>query len=132
MQEEGDFFDAIYYFVRLGVADSGALIAQVMDVKTGSVDDLLTPNRNLKIAGYKIKIIGNKPEVGIYFTNTATGARVKVDNSDIVVNNPSEVMIVTPALPVGTYKLEISTQYAVGSLLNAPRTALFNKTLTVQ
>jgi hypothetical protein len=32
----------------LGVVETGVLIAQVIDVKSGTVNDLLTPNRNLK------------------------------------------------------------------------------------
>lgn len=40
-----------------GVADSSLSIEQVTDVKTASVNDLLTPNRNLKIKGYKLKLV---------------------------------------------------------------------------
>ncbi|MDR1098757.1 MAG: hypothetical protein LBL57_11560, partial [Tannerella sp.] len=34
-------------------------MTQVTDVKTASVNDLLTPSRNLKISRHKIKIAGN-------------------------------------------------------------------------
>jgi hypothetical protein len=115
----------------LGVADTDALIGQVVDVKTGSINDLLTPNRNLKISGYKIKIAGNNAANGIYFTDLVGGKRTKVDETDIVTNNPSELIIVTPALSAGTYRLEVTTQYAVSLLLKEPRTATFDKTLTV-
>jgi hypothetical protein len=37
----------------LGVAETGVLIAQVFDVKSSTVNDMLTPNHNLKIEGYK-------------------------------------------------------------------------------
>jgi len=30
-------------------------VAQVIDVKSGSVNDLITPNRNLRILGSKLK-----------------------------------------------------------------------------
>jgi hypothetical protein len=116
----------------LGVADTGAVIAQVTDVKTGSVNDLLTPNRNLKISGYKIRIAGSDDANGIYFVNQDTAERTKVDESDIVTNNPSELIVVIPDLPGGTYQLEVTTQYAVGSLLKEPRTATFDRTLTVE
>lgn len=115
----------------LGVAESGAFIAQVLDVKSGSVNDLLTPNRNLKISGSKLKIVGSHADIGVYFINEATQARTKVDTTDVVTNNPSEVMIVIPPLAAGSYKLEIVTQYAVGVLLKEPRTALLDKTLTI-
>jgi hypothetical protein len=116
----------------LGVAETGAVIAQVIDVKTGSVNDLLTPNRNLKIAGDKIKIAGDSAVNGVYFVNRITSERTRVDDSDMVVNNPSELIVVIPALAAGTYLLEVTTQYAVGSLLKESRTAMFDKTLTVE
>jgi hypothetical protein len=116
----------------LGVADTDAVIAQVIDVKSGSVNDLLTPNRNLKIAGSKIKIAGDNEANGIYFVNRDTTERIRVDDSDIAVNNPSELIVVIPELVSGTYLLEVTTQYAVSFLLKAPRTATFDKTLTVE
>ena len=64
------------------------MIAQVFDVKTGSVNDLITPNRNLKITGEKVKIVGENPANGIYFTDEQ-GTRTQVDASDIVTNTPS-------------------------------------------
>jgi hypothetical protein len=115
----------------LGVAETGVLIAQVTDVKSRTVNDLLTPNRNLKIAGYKIKIAGDNPDNGVYFINEQ-GESVKVDESDIVVNNPSELIIVTPDLPAGTYHLSITTQFTTGTkMLNEPRSATFDRPLTV-
>jgi hypothetical protein len=117
----------------LGVAETGAMIVQVVDVKTGSVNDLLTPNRNLKIAGDKLKIIGDNPANGVYFIDEQEG-RIQVEASDIVINNPSELIIVIPALSAGTYRLEVTTQY-VGSgskVLNEPRTAIFDRLLTVE
>ncbi|MDR0873498.1 MAG: DUF4469 domain-containing protein, partial [Prevotellaceae bacterium] len=118
----------------LGVADSGLSIAQVTDVKSGSVNDLLTPGRNLKISGHKIKIAGDNPENGVYFVNQISQARIQIEPSDIVVNNPSELIVVIPDLPISTFKLEISTQYGGNSkaLLKEARTAVFDKVLTVQ
>jgi hypothetical protein len=116
----------------LGVADTDAAITQVVDVKSGSVNDLLTPNRNLRIAGQKIKIAGDHAANGIYFVNQATGEHTRVDDSDVVTNNPSELIVVIPPLAAGTYLLEATTQYTVSKLLKEPRTAMFDKTLTVE
>ncbi|MDR2683089.1 MAG: DUF4469 domain-containing protein [Dysgonamonadaceae bacterium] len=115
----------------LGVADSGIFIAQVEDVKTGSVNDLLTPGRNLKITGQKIRIAGEKAGVGIRFrSEDDPNAVYPVASEDIVINNPSELLIVIPALPAGAYRLEISTQFSAGKQqLNEPRTAVFDKIL---
>jgi len=116
----------------LGVADVSLFIAQVVDVKTGSVNDLLTPNRNLRISGGKIKIAGDNEQNGVYFVNTQTNERVKVDATDIVNNNPSELLVVIPALAAGEYKLEISTQFSGSSTpLKEPRNATLEKILTV-
>jgi len=116
----------------LGIADSSAVILQVTDVKSGSVNDLLTPGRNLKIAGSKIKVTGEDPSVGVFFVNAVTQARTKVDASDIVTNNPSEVMVVIPELAAGTYAIELLTQYLGSQTLKEPRTATLDKQLTVE
>ena len=115
----------------LGTANSSALILQVTDVKTGSVNELLTPGRNLKIQGTKIKVVGENPAIGIFFVNTVTNARTKVDTSDMVVNNPSELIVLIPTLPVGSYKLEVVTQYRGTGLLKEPRVAELDRVLTV-
>ena len=114
-----------------GVADTAAYIAQVIDVKTGSVNDLLTVGRNLKIAGSKIKIAGDNPANGVYFVNQATQNRTQVDTTDMVTNNPSELVIVIPELAAGEYKLELVTQFTNSTFLKEPRTAVFDKILTV-
>jgi hypothetical protein len=59
------------------------------------------------------------------------GKRTEVDETDIVTNNPSELIIVTPSLSAGTYRLEVTTQYAVSLLLKEPRTATFDETPTI-
>jgi len=116
----------------LGVAENGTNIAQVTDVRTGSVNDTITPGRNLKIKGSKIKVSGENAGVGIYFINQGNNERTKVETEDIVTNNPSEVIIVTPALAAGTYQLEITTQFSGANLLKEPRTTVFDRILTVQ
>lgn len=117
----------------LGVADASLSIAQVVDVKTGSINDLLTSERNLRISGYKLKIVGDNEANGVYFVNQATQARTKVENTDIVTNNPSELIIVIPALEAGMYSLEVVTQFGGNSatMLKRPRTTVFDKVLTV-
>ena len=115
----------------LGVADASSAILQVKDVKSGTINDVLTPGRNLKISGSKIKIGGDNSENGIYFVSTDTNTRTKVEESDLVVNNPSELIVIIPALSAGTYNLEIVTQQSGSSLLKDPRTATFEKVLTV-
>jgi malate/lactate dehydrogenase len=60
------------------------------------------------------------------------GAEVKVDPSDIVVNNPSELIALIPSLTAGTYRARIVTQYSGSRLLKVPHTYTFDKLLTVE
>ena len=116
-----------------GLGDSSISISEVQDIKTGSVNDQLTPNRNLRIKGFKLKLAGDNPAVGVYFVNQTTTERIKVDTAEIVNNNPAELIIVTPVLAAGTYSLEITSQFAgSGVNLKDPRTSVFDKILTVQ
>ncbi|GGG64556.1 DNA-binding domain-containing protein [Epilithonimonas arachidiradicis] len=117
----------------LGMADATCSISQITDINSGSINHLLTPNRNLKIQGTKIKIVGDNPANGISFVNVATNERTKASTNDIAVNKPSELIIITPELASGMYQLQVTTQYTANSiLLKSPRTIIFNKYLTVQ
>ena len=105
---------------------------QVTDVRSGSVNDLLTPGRNARITGGKLKVAGDSADNGVYFVNEATAERVKVDAADIVENRNAHLLVVVPALAAGTYRLEVSTQYTSSTdLLKTPRTAVFDRSLTV-
>jgi hypothetical protein len=111
---------------------SGTVISSVTDVKTGSQNHLLTPGRNIKIAGAKLKIAGDDPAVGLFFESESGGAPVPVEQSDIVVNHPAELIAVIPNLAPGVYRLKIVTQYSSGKNLKHPHTVTFDKPLSVQ
>jgi hypothetical protein len=114
-----------------GVGEAGILIVEVVDVKTGSVNNRITPNRNLRIKGNKLKLAGENPDVGVYFVNEATGELIKVD--EIVDNKPSELMIIVPQLEAGLYLIQVTTQFSSASiLLKEPRSVIFDKTLIVE
>ena len=115
-----------------GVGEAGIQIVEVVDVKTGSVNDRITPDRNLRIRGGKLKLAGENPNVGVYFVNEATGEVIKVEADEIVDNKPSELMVVVPQLKAGLYLVQVTTQFSSGSaLLKEPRTVTFDKTLNV-
>ena len=117
----------------MGVAETGLYIGQVEDMKSRTVNEVLTPGFNLRVTGTKLRVVGDKPGVGIFFRETVTNTATKVDEADIVVNNPSELMIIIPALPAGTYQLEVTTQYSTGNkLLKEVRSAVFDRPLTVK
>ena len=117
----------------MGAAETGLYIGQVEDMKSRTVNEVLTPGFNLRVTGTKLRVVGDKPGVGIFFRETVTNTATKVDEGDIVVNNPSELMIIIPALPAGTYQLEVTTQYSTGNkLLKEVRSAVFDRPLTVK
>ncbi|MDR2194363.1 MAG: DUF4469 domain-containing protein [Treponema sp.] len=115
---------------KVAAVISGTVITGVTDIKSGSVNEKLTPGRNVKLSGVKLKIAGNDASVGLYFVPVA-GDPVKVDPSDIVVNNPSEIIAVIPELSAGAYRVKIITQYGAGKALKTPHTFTFEKELTV-
>ncbi len=114
-----------------GLGDAQPAIGQVTDVKSGTVNDRLTPGKILKIRGSKIKLAGDNPAVGVWFIADATGERTRVEDNEIGTNNPTELVLTVPGLAAGAYRLEIATQYNGTILLKEPRTASLNKILTV-
>lgn len=116
----------------VGVADTTICIEQITDLKSGSINELITPQHNLRINGRKLKLTGDHPDVGVYFINQETGVHTKTDLSDIITNYPSELVVMIPALETGSYLLQITTQYVRGNTLKEPRSAIFNHTLYVK
>jgi hypothetical protein len=114
----------------MGVSDSSIVISHVVDSKTGSANDLITPTGTLKIKGGKLKIVGDNPQTGVYFQDEE-GNRFKVADNDIIVNKPSELIIAIPPLAQGSYKLMVCNQYSVGAMLKESRVTVFDKLLTV-
>jgi hypothetical protein len=116
---------------KLAAVASGTIITSVTDVKSGSVNGTLTPGRNIKITGTKLKIDGTDPSLGLFFVPDAGGNPIQVDPSDMVVNHPSELIAVIPALAGGVYRVRIITQYSGSNLLKKPHVATFDAPLTV-
>jgi hypothetical protein len=112
---------------------TGTIITSVTDIKSGSVNNTLTPDYNVKISGAKLKIAGNDPDAGLFFISTGgAGAAIKVDPTDIVINDPGEIIaVVPPALIADTYLVRIVTPYSGGALLKKPHTVTFDKEFTV-
>ena len=92
-------------------------ILSVTDIKTGEVDSCLTPGKNIRIVGQRVKINGDDPSCGLYFVPTSSCADdyVKVESSEFVVNNPSEIIAVIPNLSKGIWNLTLITQYSQGT-----------------
>jgi hypothetical protein len=115
----------------MGMGETGIVISHVVDQKTGSVNDLLTPSGTLKIRGGKLKIAGDHPDVGVSFEDEA-GIAVRVEQRDIIVNKPAELIVHIPVLIPGRYRLVINSQFsATSTLLKEVRTAVYDKIFTV-
>ncbi|MDR0544315.1 MAG: DUF4469 domain-containing protein [Odoribacteraceae bacterium] len=119
----------------LGPADVEPRVDRVVDVRTSSVNEVITPGRNLRVSGHKIKIAGEDPANGVYFHSDSAGASVPVPGEDIIFNYPSRLLLVIPSsLPPATdYRLKIISQYTTGRKpLNEPREVIFDRPLTVK
>ena len=117
----------------MGLGEVDIVISHVIDSKTGSVNDLITPGGMLKIKGGKLKIVGDNGTIGVYFKRDNEGEPYRVQDRDIIVNNPSELIVEVPDMPSGSYQLMVVNQYSGSAvLLKEPRTCVYEKTLTVQ
>jgi hypothetical protein len=105
----------------------------VRDIKSNTSNDKVTSGGTVKITGHRLKIAGKEPIVGIQFISaTDPGTTYSVPATDIIVNNPSELVITAPQMVLDeTVLLKIATQYAGSVLLKTPRSVTFNKELTV-
>jgi hypothetical protein len=104
-----------------GVAESGAYIAEVQDVTSGTADEQLTPHGVIVALGSRIKIAGQDPSCGLYLVNLGDGTALKV-SGNFIENHPSRVSVQLPALAPGAYRLRIITQFTSGgTTLKEPR-----------
>lgn len=93
----------------------------------------LQAQKLLIISGGRIKITGDDPATGIYFTNTETDLVTKVEHHDIIENGNAIVKIIVPDLSPGSYKLTIVTQYSGNTTpLNQARTLTYGYPLHVE
>ena len=116
-----------------GVMSDIIAIHSVTDAFTGKRDGSLTKGRNAEIRGAFIKIVGDGVGVGVAFTKTDTGTRTLLDAHDIVINEPSRVLIMVPAsLAAGTYDLSLTTQFTGSNkTLKNPRTVIYKTKITI-
>jgi hypothetical protein len=107
----------------LGIQSDPLEIISLTDSTTGKTDGTLTKGRNAELKGSYLKIVGENADCGVSFTNTATKEVTKLDMPDIVINEPSRLLILVPAtLAAGEYELSVTTQYSGGNnVLKQPR-----------
>ena len=100
----------------------------IADSTTGSMDGVLTKGRNAELKGSYIKIAGDSSVNGITFRNMTTQMETRLATTDIVLNEPSRLLILVPAtLEAGEYELMVTTQFTGSNkLLKQPRSATLN------
>ena len=117
----------------LGEQSNPLEMLMLTDTFTGKTDGTLTIGRNAEIKGSYLKIVGDDPDCGISFIDTTTRAAIKLEMTDIVINEPSRLLILVPTtMPAGEYELSVTTQYSGGnSTLKQPRSIIFGTLVVV-
>lgn len=116
--------------VQTSPASTGPVINSVLDSFTGKTNEVLTPSQPLVLDGSNIRVAGESAEIGVYFTPSPSGERVK--SPLIVHNNPSQLTVMIPALADGQYTVSVCTQASTGTqMVKNPRTYTFPVVLTV-
>lgn len=80
------------------------VVNKFIDAATDIANETITPNSPAKILGDRLKVDGEDPTQGIFFTDT-NGNETKV--TLIVHNMPSQLIFMVPALPAGTYRVHV-------------------------
>ena len=107
----------------------------IRDVKSNTRNDKVTRGGTVKITGHNLKIAGTDLSVGAMFISREDpDAIYPIPAVDLIVNNPSELMVIAPAAMVAGEPVvfRVTIQYTSGgTLLKAPRSFTFEKELTV-
>jgi hypothetical protein len=104
------------------------------DVKSNTTNAKVTSGGTVKVTGHNLKIVGTNPTVGAEFISVEDPEVIyPIPVVDIIVNNPSELLIVAPKMVNGEKVLfKVITQYMHGKeTLKTPRSITFIKELTV-
>ena len=103
-----------------GRADTSGSIDEFTDVRTETVNDIVTKSSLFTIIGSKIKVAGDDPDCGIYFEiadGKDEGKRIKV-TENLAENTSTRVIGIVPALTAKRlYRTVIVTQFTNGSTL---------------
>jgi hypothetical protein len=99
----------------LGEAPDSSIINSITDVASDTVNDTITPGGIANLKGNRIKITGDKPGTGLFFTEQDSHEVTSVPFTAIGTNDPSKISFVIPAtLSAGSYLLSIGTQFGGG------------------
>jgi len=110
-----------------GLADSNGYIGEFMDFDENSSNTLYSPGDQFALYGYKIKITGNDPAVGMYFVPVDDPSKaVKVTR--MAENTASKITGIAPQTNFTRNRIEVRTQFtgSGSSTLKTPRVITSN------
>ena len=118
---------------RKRLPGSACVIISVTDIKSGKMDELLSPGANMRIIGKNLRIEGSDPLCGLYFVPVDSAQKpVKVEMLELATNKPSEIVTVIPQLKKGRWNLHMISQYSRGKILRkVPYKISFDKEFKV-
>ncbi|MGM9760811.1 MAG: DNA-binding domain-containing protein [Parabacteroides sp.] len=117
--------------VKTRAAAGGITINSVYDPLLDETNGRITSGSNLVINGVNIKIAGENPANGVFFSKVGSSEQKKVRL--LVHNNPSQLTVLLPTLEPGDYQLTVTTQAGTGGkMLKEPRSYTFTPLLTVE
>lgn len=118
-----------------GTKDGMPTVTTLYDVLTKTTNKQLSPGNTLNGKGNRVKIAGDPGQtVGFFFVDSTDETKVvAVPETSVSRNEPSNFAFIIPPLAVGSYYLEIATQYGGNSkqLLKDVRRSRFPYLLTV-
>jgi hypothetical protein len=118
-----------YKMHKAQTPDTGPIIVAIKDSISGLSDGTLSAGGVLEISGYCLKLFTDMPDNGVFFI-AADNTEYKV--SVFVDNKPSRLIVMIPAIPAGTYSLDVRTNYIKSPTPGKQlRKAQFNKLLTM-
>jgi hypothetical protein len=112
-------------FVNLGPAPFPARIDEIIDSKTGAVNELVTPGRPFTLTGTSIKIAGTSKasdRIGISFLSPGSPDISIGVTENLILNERSKIIGITPDLLDGKkWKVVIRTKHTNSGLLKETR-----------
>ena len=105
-------------------------ILEVMDFKSGTINDRLTPDGVVEARGFNLKIDGDDQTCGLWFVSENGQQNIK---SEIFIENkPAKITAFIPILSVGNWQVKVVTQFSGGGVfLKTPKTFVYPVNLKV-
>jgi hypothetical protein len=108
--------------LRLLAEHSQVEIEGLAQVNGYAVNETPAPSGIVSIAGHKLKVVGDNPDIGIYFVSASNATKRVTVAGCLAENTGSKLIGIIPSLSAGTGKGGSKTHYPVGgAFLKEPR-----------